>query len=90
MQVGKKSYQEEDVAPEPLFTSVDPNVFQTRRTYSAFCSLLDNYERWREVPLFFSPVKAVRRVCKVHCVEHVPAHAVECTVALKVQDHRKG
>lgn len=43
-QVGKKSYEEEDTAPAPLFTSVDPSIFN-RPTYGAFASLLDNYER---------------------------------------------
>lgn len=45
LQVGKKSYQEQDSASAPLFTSVNPNAFQSRPTYTAFCSLLDNYER---------------------------------------------
>jgi len=45
-QVGKKSYQQEDVAPRPLFASVNDQALQSRRTYAAFCSLLDNYERY--------------------------------------------
>ncbi len=44
-QVGKKSYQQEDVAARPLFASVNDQALQSRRTYAAFCSLLDNYER---------------------------------------------
>ncbi|EIE27711.1 hypothetical protein COCSUDRAFT_45961 [Coccomyxa subellipsoidea C-169] len=45
LQVGKKSYQEQDTATAPLFTSVDPSALRNRVTYAAFCSLLDNYER---------------------------------------------
>ena len=44
-QVGKKSYQQDDVAARPLFASVNDQALQSRRTYAAFCSLLDNYER---------------------------------------------
>lgn len=33
-----------DAASEPLFTYVDPCVFE-RRTYKLFFDLLDNYER---------------------------------------------
>lgn len=42
VQEGKKPYWKEDKAEEPLFTSVDRNVWK-RPTYSAFVKLLDNY-----------------------------------------------
>jgi poly(U)-specific endoribonuclease len=42
VQRGKKIYQEQDAANEPLFTFVDEKVFE-RPTYRAFRLLLDNY-----------------------------------------------
>ena len=42
---GKKCFQEGDAAPQPLFVRVDAGALQGRRTFAAFCSLLDNYER---------------------------------------------
>jgi len=42
VQNGKKPYQKQDVAAEPLFTRVDPALFR-RPTYRAFIALLDNY-----------------------------------------------
>ena len=42
VQNGKKPYVKEDAATDPLFTSVDPDVFR-RSTYAAFLHLLDNY-----------------------------------------------
>ena len=44
-QVGKKGWEQGDVAAGPLFVRVDPNALQQRRTYAAFTALLDNYER---------------------------------------------
>lgn len=44
LQAGKSAYQKGDVADEPLFTFVDPCVFD-RRTFKLFYDLLDNYER---------------------------------------------
>ena len=45
LQVGKRCFEEYDAAPLPLFPRVDVGALQGRRTYAAFCSLLDNYER---------------------------------------------
>lgn len=42
-QHGKKSYMEQDVAPGPLFSQVNPAIFQHRSTYALFYALLDNY-----------------------------------------------
>lgn len=42
VQSGKKPYYKEDFAPDPLFTSVDRDVWK-RPTYAAFRALLDNY-----------------------------------------------
>jgi len=42
VQSGKKPYWKEDAAEDPLFTSVDRNVWK-RPTYRAFHALLDNY-----------------------------------------------
>ncbi|KAL3133426.1 hypothetical protein ABBQ38_007293 [Trebouxia sp. C0009 RCD-2024] len=42
-QRGKKSYMEQDVAPGPLFSQVNPAVFQYKPTYALFYALLDNY-----------------------------------------------
>ncbi|KAG6684305.1 hypothetical protein I3842_12G056300 [Carya illinoinensis] len=39
---GKKVFQKEDMAQGSLFSWVNENIFQ-RRTFSRFCSLLDNY-----------------------------------------------
>eukprot|EP01045_Picozoa_sp_COSAG04_P041648 COSAG04_NODE_12766_length_636_cov_0.986965_1_plen_173_part_01 len=44
LQQGKGSYQMDDRADRPLFTSVDPTVLK-RPTVKAFVDLLDNYER---------------------------------------------
>lgn len=43
VQSGKKPYWKEDNAPDPLFTSVDKNVWK-RPTYQTFIALLDNYK----------------------------------------------
>ena len=43
LQQGKKSYMDQDMAPELLFAYVNPAVFQQRSTYSLFYALLDNY-----------------------------------------------
>ena len=43
VQNGKKPFQVDDAAHDPLFTSVDLRQFQSRPTYRAFCALLDNY-----------------------------------------------
>ena len=43
VQKGKKPYWKEDSARDPLFASVDKNVFQ-RPTYKTFVALLDNYD----------------------------------------------
>ena len=45
VQVGKKGWEQADVAAGPLFVSVQPAALQGRRTYAAFTALLDNYER---------------------------------------------
>jgi hypothetical protein len=45
MQVGKKGFEDYDAAEAPLFSRVDQGALQGRRTYAAFCSLLDNYSR---------------------------------------------
>jgi poly(U)-specific endoribonuclease len=42
VQRGKKPFQKEDSATDPLFTKVDANVWK-RPTYHAFYQLLDNY-----------------------------------------------
>lgn len=42
VQTGKKPFQKEDGARDPLFASVDPAVWK-RPTYAAFLALLDNY-----------------------------------------------
>ena len=42
VQSGKKPYQTEDLADDPLFTEVDESAFR-RPTYSTFIALLDNY-----------------------------------------------
>jgi poly(U)-specific endoribonuclease len=42
VQSGKKPYQTEDLADDPLFTEVKERVFR-RPTYSTFMALLDNY-----------------------------------------------
>lgn len=42
LQHGKSFFDAVDAAKEPLFTSVDPKVFQ-RPTFKAFVALLDNY-----------------------------------------------
>ncbi|KAG4040440.1 hypothetical protein PC123_g24021 [Phytophthora cactorum] len=44
LQEGKTAYARGDAAREPLFTFVDPCVFE-RRTYKLLFDLLDNYER---------------------------------------------
>lgn len=43
LQGGTKSYWREDKAKDPLFTYVNPSVFQ-KPTFKRFISLLDNYE----------------------------------------------
>ena len=43
VQDGKKPFQRDDAAGDPLFTSVDERQYQTRPTYRAFLALLDNY-----------------------------------------------
>lgn len=43
VQEGKKPYNKDDTADEPLFSHVDDQVFQ-RPTYRAFIALLNNYE----------------------------------------------
>ncbi|RLN20669.1 hypothetical protein BBJ28_00006086 [Nothophytophthora sp. Chile5] len=44
LQEGKSAYGQGDVAREPLFTFVDPSVFD-RPTFKLLFDLLDNYER---------------------------------------------
>jgi poly(U)-specific endoribonuclease len=44
VQGGKKPYQKDDDAPDPLFTSVDEREALKRPTYIHFVKLLDNYE----------------------------------------------
>ena len=44
-QVGKKGWEQADVAAGPLFVRVDPAALQARRTYATFTALLNNYER---------------------------------------------
>ncbi|KAF0690647.1 Aste57867_17953 [Aphanomyces stellatus] len=44
LQRGKSPYQQGDMAPDNLFTSVNPAVFQ-KKTFKLFTDLLDNYER---------------------------------------------
>lgn len=53
LQYGKSAYEKGDVADEPLFTFVDPSIFE-RRTFKLFYDLLDNYERG--VRAFFRPL----------------------------------
>ena len=43
LQCGKKSYEQGDRAPNPLFKFVDQDVLQ-RSTWRTFIALLDNYE----------------------------------------------
>jgi poly(U)-specific endoribonuclease len=43
VQEGKKPYEKEDTADDPLFTEVDAQAFN-RPTYKAFIKLLDNYQ----------------------------------------------
>ena len=43
VQDGKKPFQVDDAARDPLFTSVDLRQLQSRPTYKAFHALLDNY-----------------------------------------------
>lgn len=43
VQKGKKPYQKEDDAPDPLFTRVDGNVWK-RPTYKAFVEVADSYK----------------------------------------------
>ncbi|DBA04172.1 TPA: hypothetical protein N0F65_004280, partial [Lagenidium giganteum] len=44
LQEGKSSWQDGDVAADPLFSFVDQSIFE-RRTFKLFYDLLDNYER---------------------------------------------
>ncbi|CAK4086180.1 unnamed protein product [Aphanomyces euteiches] len=44
LQRGKKPYEQGDMAPDNLFTSVNPEVFK-KKTFQLFIALLDNYER---------------------------------------------
>ncbi|KAF0761003.1 hypothetical protein AaE_003484 [Aphanomyces astaci] len=44
LQRGKSPYQTGDVAPDNLFTYVNPEVFN-KKTFKLFTALLDNYER---------------------------------------------
>ncbi|KAG1706503.1 hypothetical protein DVH05_001651 [Phytophthora capsici] len=44
LQEGKTAYARGDAARDPLFTFVDPSVFE-RRTFKLLFDLLDNYER---------------------------------------------
>ncbi|KAG7379931.1 hypothetical protein PHYPSEUDO_007989 [Phytophthora pseudosyringae] len=44
LQEGKNAFARGDAAREPLFSFVDPSVFE-RRTYKLLFDLLDNYER---------------------------------------------
>ncbi|KAL7466261.1 hypothetical protein ACHAXS_006552 [Conticribra weissflogii] len=45
VQNNKHPCHKEDCASDPLFTHVDPAVFDSRPTFRAFRSLLDNYSR---------------------------------------------
>ena len=44
VQNGKKPWQKEDEASDPLFTTVNTREFRQRPTYRTFIALLDNYE----------------------------------------------
>jgi len=85
VQKGKKPYQKEDTARDPLFTRVDAQVWQ-RPTYKAFTALLDNYiaatgaaesvtdsER-AEVQAFLDAVMqtAPMQFCHLYCHKHKP------------------
>ncbi|KAK9836275.1 hypothetical protein WJX81_001454 [Elliptochloris bilobata] len=45
LQAAKKGFNPADVAPQPLFSWVSPELLRQRRTYALFFSLLDNYHR---------------------------------------------
>jgi len=51
LQRGKSPYHQGDMAPNNLFTFVDPKVFQIK-TFKLFFDLLDNYERGVCINLF--------------------------------------
>ena len=45
-QAAKKGFNPADVALQPLFTWVSPELLRQRRTYALFFALLDNYHRY--------------------------------------------
>ena len=44
-QGAKKAFHPADVALQPLFSWVSPELLRQRRTYALFFALLDNYHR---------------------------------------------
>jgi poly(U)-specific endoribonuclease len=82
VQNSKHPCNKEDVAGEPLFTFVNPQVFSTRPTYKSFKALLDNYSAYtgeeekvsdkelRENQDFLDVVMqtAVMKYCHQYCV----------------------
>ena len=50
-QGAKKAFNPADVALQPLFSSVSPELLRQRRTYALFFALLDNYHRCAQ-PVF--------------------------------------
>ena len=56
MQVGKRGFEDYDAAEAPLFSRVDQGALQGRRTYAAFCSLLDNYTRCAQMHVNHLPL----------------------------------
>eukprot|EP00891_Asterochloris_glomerata_P001007 jgi/Astpho2/1007/e_gw1.00016.204.1_t len=77
VQRGKKSYQDQDVAGDPLFSCVNPALFQQRSTYSLFFALLDNYHAQTGTAEHFSQAENremtefLDAVCQTPCVQYV-------------------
>ena len=77
LQRGKKSYQDQDVAGDPLFSSVDAAIFQQRPTYSLFFALLDNYHAQTGTAEHFSQsenremTEFLDAVCQTPCMQYV-------------------
>lgn len=77
LQRGKKSYQDQDVAGDPLFSCVNPALFQQRSTYSLFFALLDNYHAQTGTAEHFSQAENremtefLDAVCQTPCVQYV-------------------
>ena len=46
VQSSKHPCHKEDMATDPLFSDVNPQIFKSRPTFSAFLSLLDNYSSY--------------------------------------------